>query len=258
MYYNFLQFKSMVKNGKLMKDNFEAGEKFGRIAVLEIYLQPGLEKMLEEENAPYFGTKKTLTECVRVLEGWDLERVPRLKSYVQYANEIEAWARDNFADYNRDEWFLGKEKSKDILRSRGTTNVREAVKAFWQNYLLNKEPRIAEDDVEIDIVWPEFREKRKPDIILVGEDIFNMNGEKNINDIVFRTSEKTVRIPMREEQNEKPFINAEFASDMFPSAEVYVVRYKGPVRFTLTKYDEVKEGVNHEVADLTRILANIL
>lgn len=251
MYFNFLNFKEMAKSEVLYRRNAEVANDFGRIAAVEIYMQDDLQTTLDANNKCYFGTPRTLTECMRVLEGWDIQRLPRLGAYVTYANFIQLWCSSNFPGYKANEWGLGKEISKAKLKRTGTTNVREGIKFFWQNYLKNREKKIALEDIEVDILDPEFQKTRQPRYVLIGEDIF---AEESLNtgfELVFRSfsESKIIRCPRSVTSNEKQTQTAALIRKKFPSTTV--IMFKNPPTmpsFTMTKFDEVKEGVSRELA----------
>jgi len=260
MYYNFLNYKEMAKGGVLFTKNKDAFETYGRTAMIEIYLQDNLERFLLASDIDYFGTSKTLTECMRVLEGWDLERIPRLKSYVPYSEFIKIWCSNSYPNFKKSEWGLGEEISKVILDGRGTTNVRESIKFFWQNYLLKKDKKISSGDVEIDILSPYFYENRKPDYILIGEDIFDE--KETSQSIVFKEFSTGRLIPAGHsgQKNGKDLATAELATQLFPEAKIIIFRNTHPMtsNFTMCKLDEIKKGINREVGIIAEVLMTFL
>lgn len=260
MYFNFLNFKEMAKSGELYTKNLEITEEFGRIAAVEIYMQRDLQKNLDKSGKRYFGTPRTLTECMRVLEGWNLARLPRLRHYLTYANFIHLWCQHNFPKYNSKSWGLGKEKSREIFKQEGTTNVREGVRYFWENYLEKRKNKVSLEDVEIDILDPDFEKTRQPKYVLIGEDIF---AEETVNtgfELVFRSfsESKIIRYPRIVSPNDKQLKTADLILQRFPSTTV--IMFKNPTSmpsFTMTKFDEVKEGVSREVAVIASGLGRI-
>ncbi len=251
MYFNFLNFKEMAKEGVLYTRNATVGHDFGRIAAVEIYMQKELQAALDAVGKRYFGTPRTLTECMRVLEGWNIERIPRLGRYVTYANFIRLWCAHNFPNYREGEWGLGKEESKAVLASSGTTNVRDGIQFFWQHYLEGRSQKIALEDIEVDILDSDFVNRREPRYVLLGEDIF---ADEQVNtgfEMVFQSfsESKIVRCPRAIMPNGKQRETALLARQRFPHATV--IMFKNPPgmpAFTMTKFDEVKEGVSREVA----------
>lgn len=260
MYFNFLNFKEMAKVGALYARNAEVVRDFGRIAAVEVYVQSELQQSLDTAGKRYFGTPRTLTECMRVLEGWDLERLPRLGRYVTYANYIRLWCSINFPGYKASEWGLGKEASRVALRQNGTTNVRQAVQFFWQNHLENRAQRVALEDIEIDILDSAFQQTRQPRYILIGQDIFAEESVDTGFDIVFRSFSESqiIRCPRAITPNDKQFKTAQLLRKRFPFTTV--IMFKNPPSmpsFTMTKYDEVKEGVSREVAVVASALRQV-
>jgi len=251
MYFNFLNYKEMAKAGELYSKNASAAKDFGRIAAIEIYIEEDLKSVLRECNSTYFGTPRTLTECMRVLEGWDINRIPRLKRYVTYANFIKLWCSRNFPDFDESQWGLGKEESKSRLQETGVTNVRQGIRFFWQNYLAVRVERIAAEDIEVDVVDPTFQAIRQPRYVLLGEDIFAGEGVDTGAEMIFRSFSETkvVQYPRNVLSNELQRKTAALIRKKFPMATI--IMFKNPPTmptFTLTKFDEVKEGVSREVA----------
>lgn len=259
MYYNFLNYKEMVKGGVLFTKNKTAFDTFGRIGIVEVYLQDTLEEFLLSNGIDYFGVPKTLTECMRVLEGWDIKRVPRLRTYVPYSEYIRLWCRNYYPDFKESEWDLGESKSKMILGGTGTTNVREAIKFFWKNNLLRKKQKISMGDVEIDILSRRFYENRQPDYILIGEDIFT---EHETSDHIYFKEFSTgkVHTAFRSgEKNEKDIATAQMAEKLFPNAKVIILRNTDPLsNFTMCKLDEIKNGINREVGVIAEVLTYLI
>ncbi len=257
MYYNFLNFKEMAKGGVLFTKNKEAFDHFGRTGIIEVYMQNTLEDFLTSNYIDYFGVPKTLTECMRVLEGWDIKRVPRLKTYVPYSEFIKLWCKDFYPYFNDSEWGLGEDKSKILLDASGTTNVREAIKYFWQNYLRNK--KISLGDVEIDILSRLFYEKRKPDFIFIGEDIFTQSDSSNLVSFKEFTSGKIITASRSQEKNDKDISTALLAQKLFPNSKIIIFRNMPSMpNFTMCKLDEIKNGVNREVGVIAEVLSFFL
>jgi len=251
MYFNFLNYKEMAKEGELYTRNARVARDYGRIAAIEVYIQSDLQQALDKAGMRYFGTPRTLTECMRVLEGWNLERLPRLGRYVTYANFIELWCSKHFPNYRAEEWGLGKEASRALLRKNGSTNVREGIKFFWQNYLEARAEKIGIEDLEIDILDPSFQQVREPRYVLIGEDIFAEESLDTGHEIVFQSfsESKIIRCPRYVGPNTKQKKTAKLIRKRFPKTTVVMFRNPPSMpSFTMTKYDEVKEGVSREVA----------
>ena len=151
-YYNYLNWHGIVENKNLETFNKKIADDYGRIACIEVYLEEELKSFLDLHKIEYFGTPRTLTECVRYLEGWSVEKYPRLKGYATFSKFIELWSKINFPQFNSGEWHLGKEKSNQINKAGQVSNVRKAIRYFWQNHLLKKHEKVSAEDVEIDIL----------------------------------------------------------------------------------------------------------
>lgn len=260
MYFNFLNYKEQAKAGELYTKNSNIVRDFGRIAAIEIYLEHELEPALRARESTYFGTPRTLTECMRVLEGWDVVRIPRLKRYITYAGFIRMWCEHHFPDFDGSQWGLGKEESKAILREQGTTNVRLGVRHFWQHHLACRPEKIAPEDIEVDIVDGSFPAVRQPRYILLGEDIFAPEGTDTGAEMAFRSFSETkvMRYPRNVASNGLQRKTAALMRERFP--ESIIVMFKNPSSmptFTLTKFDEVKEGVSREVAVVAQGLRHV-
>lgn len=262
MYYNFLYYKEMAKENTLFTKNASIAEKYGRIGMIEVYLQHELESFLKERNIDYFGTPRTLTECMRVLEGWDIQRVPRLKSYVSYARSIKSWCKKYYPEYDEREWNLGEQASNRLLEERGTTNVRAAIKFYWQKNLLARKNKIRSGDVEIDILSERFYQERQPAFILLGEDILDSsNNAKPENVIKCKTysDERELVLPRLQDKNDKNIACALAARSLFPKAKILM--FNNPPHmpnFTMCKLDEIKQGINREVAIVTSVLQEFI
>lgn len=259
MYYNFLNYKEMAKSNVLFAKNKDAFDLYGRTGIIEVYLQNDLEKFLLSRGIDYFGVPKTLTECMRVLEGWDIKRLPRLKSYVPYSEFIKLWCKDFYPDFKESEWGLGEEKSRIILKGTGTTNVRKSIKFFWQNYLLKKREKLSFGDVEIDILSRHFYKNRQPDYILIGEDIFTEKENSKIINFKEFTTERIITVGHSKEKNEKDIATALLAEKLFSKAKVIIFRNISPMaNFTMCKLDEIKNGINREVGIVAEVLMSLI
>lgn len=259
MYYNFLNYKEMAKENRLFTKNAEIIRNYGQVAIIELYWQSEVEEFFAKNNIPYFGTPKTLTECMRVLEGWDLQLTPRLYSYIGFANVIHAWCKENFTTYDRTSWNKSREENDIILAQNGTTNIREGIKEYWKTVLLTKEPKINPGDVEIDVLSYEFYKNRKPAIILIGENIFSEKETQE--EIIFRrfsTSSQSLHSYRSYEKSDKPFLNAQLAQKRFPDSKIIILETEeGLPNFSLCKLDEIKQGISLEVGQIAEILSDI-
>lgn len=260
MYFNFLTLKEMAKAGVLYSRNEAIAAEYGRIAAIEIYIEKDLRAQLDGAGKRYFGTPRTLTECMRVLEGWSIDQIPRLKNYVTYADFIRLWCSVNFPGFDPSGWGMGKQESKAILEATGATNVREGIRYFWEHYLETRPNRIAPEDVEIDILDPTFVTRRSPRYVLLGEDILAEESLHTGSEMVFRSfSESMVlRYPRNTASNELQRKAAELAQKRFPDATVILLKNPpGMGTFTLTKFDEVKVGISREVAAAASSLCHV-
>jgi hypothetical protein len=260
MYFNFLNYKEQAKSGCLYSTNSEVVREYGRIAAIEVYIESDLRKQLDKSNKRYFGTPRTLTECMRLLEGWDIDRIPRFRRYITYADFIQLWCSINFSDYKESEWRLGKEASKKIFAINKTTNVREGIRYFWENYLERRKNKIAPEDTEVDIIDPDFQSIREPRYVLLGEDIYADESIYTGSEMVFKSfsESKSIKYPRNMVSNEKQFKTAKLVRARFPSTTV--ILFKNPLdmpTFTMTKFDEIKEGVSRELAVVANGLYNI-
>ncbi|NQZ85189.1 MAG: hypothetical protein HRU03_05725 [Nanoarchaeales archaeon] len=263
MYYNFLQLKVKAQDNTLYTENQEIISEFGRVPIIEIYKQDKLESRLKKQGYDYFGTEKTLTEPMRILEGWDLNQVPRLREYVAFSNEMESWIQNNCPFYDASKWRLGKEESNRLRAVEGVSNVRECIKYFWKNHLLHKTPKIDSSDIEIDIIDPRFASQKQPDIVIVGENFLDThsnpnNASEKINFDYF-TDNSRITLPTLTKNDGTDLKNAKLLTEQYPNAEILVFRNNelSKSRFKLAKYDEVKAGINPELAVVADVLKYI-
>lgn len=257
-YYNYLNWYGIVENKNLATFNKKIAEDYGRISCVEIYLEDELKFFLDSNKIQYFGTPRTLTECFRYLEGWNLKQYPRLKGYAVFSKFIELWSKINFPHFDSQEWYLGKEKSNKINLTGRSTNVREAVQYFWQNYLLKKHPIISEEDVEIDIFGGKFHNLRQPKIIMLSEDLFS---NKDSNNEIFKTlTEKlsTKKIFISKLKNNFPIKNAKIAKEIYPDALVVLIENDVSINCNFSLINPIKQAVNADVVIATKILKYIL
>jgi hypothetical protein len=211
---------------------------------------------------PYYGTTHTLTECMRILEGWDVEKIPRLQKYVGMASFIESWLQNYDPAHRPEEWHLGREKSKELFVSKGTTNVREGIHYFWNHYLLQKQPKIADDDVEINIIDPRFASEKQPEFVLVGEDFLDLSGNTSADTYMnfhFFKSNSNKQLPLLKERNNKQLLTAELAREKYPEAKIIMFQYSQPQkRFTMVNANETKFEHNEMTYYLTTALRELM
>ncbi len=257
-YYNYLNWHGVVENKDLLTFNKKITKDYGRIACVEVYLEEDLKAFLNNQKIEYFGTPRTLTECVRYLEGWDIEKYPRLKGYATFSKFIELWSRINFPDFDSKDWFLGKEKSNNINKSGQITNVRRAVKNFWQNYLLRKHKKISEEDVEIDILSEKFNKIRQPNIILLSEDLFS---NKNSNYEIFKDLTRKLsqdKIYISKLKNDFQEKNAEIAKNIYPNSLVVLIENHKSLSRNFSFMSPIKYAVNSDIVVATKVLRYFL
>jgi len=258
MYYNYLNFHGIVENKNLETFNASIVRDYGRLAALEIYLEDELIPFLNKNNIHYFGTPRTLTECVRYLEGWSIEKYPRLKGYAMYSKFIELWSRINYPHFNFEEWYLGKEKSKRINKN-GNTNVRKAVRYFWENYLAKRVTRIAEEDVEIDILdGVKFFDVRQPKFIIFSEDLFS---DENSEEEIFKNLTKRItknKIFFSKKKNDFPEKNMEIAKLLFPESIIVLVQRPSSDERNFSLMTPIKQSINENIVITTKIVKALI
>lgn len=258
MYYNYLSFHEIVERKSLETFNEKIAREYGRIACIEVYGEKELKSFLDRHKIEYFGTPRTLTECVRYLEGWNIEEYPRLKGYATFSQFIELWSRINFPHFNADEWYLGKGKSNQINKN-GATNVRKAVKYFWQHYLLKKHRHVSDEDIEIDILGgAKFHTIRQPKIILMSEDLFSAKNStceifKNLTE---KLSQK--KIYLSKSKNNFPLKNAEKARIIFPDSLIILIENDRSFQRNFSLINPVKQALNTDVVVTAKILRYFL
>jgi hypothetical protein len=257
-YYNYLNWHGIVENKNLDTFNKEIFNDYGRISCIEVYLEKELKSFLDVKNIEYFGTPRTLTECVRYLEGWNIEKYPRLKSYATFSKFIELWSKINFPHFNSEEWYLGKEKSNKINGSGQVTNVRKAVQFFWQNYLLKKHKKVSDEDVEIDILSEKFHGIRQPKIILLSEDLFS---KENSNFEIFKNLTKKLsknKIYISRLKNDFPMKNAKVAREIYPDSLIVLIENDASFLRNFSLINPIKQAINTDVVVATNILKHFL
>lgn len=257
-YYNYLNWHGIVENKNLDTFNKHISNDYGRVACVEVYLEKELKSFLDVQNIEYFGTPRTLTECVRYLEGWSIEKYPRLKGYTTFSKFIELWSKINFPHFNSEEWYLGKEKSNKINNSGRVTNVRKAVQYFWQNYLLKKHKRLSDEDVEMDILGGKFHGIRQPKIILLSEDLFS---EKNSVFEIFKNLTKKLskdKIYISKLKNNFPMKNVEAAREIYPDSLIVLIENDTSFLRNFSLINPIKQAINTDIVVATKILRLIL
>ena len=257
-YYNYLNWHGIVENKNLTTFNKKISDEFGKISCIEVYLEKDLTSFFNMHKVEYFGTPRTLTECVRYLEGWNITQYPRLKGYATYSKFIDLQSRINFPHFNADEWYLGKEKSNQINNKGQLTNVRKAVQYFWQNYLLGKHKRLSDEDVEIDILGGKFHEIRQPKFILLSEDLFS---KKNSNYEIFKNLTKKLskeKIYISKLKNDFPRKNAEIARLVYPDSLIVLIENDKKLNRNFSLINPIKQAINTDVVIATKILRYIL
>ncbi|MBT4446552.1 hypothetical protein HOA92_00780 [archaeon] len=266
MYYNFMQLKSGIVDGNLYSRNPEITSEFGKVAMIEVYFGDKLFEKFDDEKVKYFGTPKTLTECMRVLEGWDISRVPRLADYVEFSDKIRSWSEDHFPGYDESKWFLGREATNIIREESGSTNVRDCIRFFWENYLLKKSPTISEQDIEIDIIDPNFSTQREPDLLIVGENPFDYESlSDECPDYILSAELKSFSNSRVKYLNHlikpdgKALLNARLARKRYPNTPVVLIEnVPGVKRFSLMREDEVKESFSPDVAVVADVIRSCI
>jgi hypothetical protein len=258
MYYNYLNWHGVVENKNLKTFNQKIAKDYGRISCIEVYLEKDLKHFLDLKKIEYFGTPRTLTECVRYLEGWSIDKYPRLKGYATFSKFIELWSRINFPHFNSEEWFLGKEKSNRLNKTGQLTNVKKAVQFFWQNYLLKKHKKISDEDVEVDILNEKFNRIRQPNIILLSEDLFS---DKNSNFEIFKNLTKKLskeKIYISKLKNDFQEKNAKIAREIYPDSLIVSIENDESLNRNFSLMNPIKQSVNTDVVVATKILRYIL
>ncbi len=257
-YYNYLNFHGIVENKNLETFNARITKEYGRVACIEVYFEEELKRFLGSHNIKYFGTPRTLTECVRYLEGWDIKKYPRLKGYATFSKFIEFWSRVNYPYFNIKEWYLGKEKSNQLNKS-GLTNVREAVRFFWENYLLNTRKDISVEDVEIDILGGDvFHNIRQPKLILMSEDLFS---DENSDCEIFGNLTKRLskeKIFLSKEKNDFARRNARVARTLYPNATIVLIENDASSLRNFSLINPIKQSLNRDVVIATKVLRHVL
>lgn len=257
-YYNYLNWHGIVENKNLETFNKKIADDYGRIACIEVYLEEELKSFLDLHKIEYFGTPRTLTECVRYLEGWSVEKYPRLKGYATFSKFIELWSKINFPQFNSGEWHLGKEKSNQINKAGQVSNVRKAIRYFWQNHLLKKHEKVSAEDVEIDILSGKFHRIRQPKIILLSEDLFS---DRNSDYEIFKNLTKKLskeKIYISKLKNDFQAKNAKIANEIYPDSLIVLLENDGSFNRNFSLINPIKQAINADVVMATKILRYIL
>src|SRR3989344_7066175 len=251
-YYNYLNFHGIVENKNLGTFNAKIAGDYGRVACLEVYDEKELKSFLDFHKIEYFGTPRTLTECVRYLEGWNIEKYPRLKGYATFSKFIELWSQINFPNFKADEWYLGKEKSNEI-NINGLTNVRKAIRYFWENYLLEKHRYLSAEDIEVDILGGDkFYKIRQPKIILMSEDLFSV---ENSNYEIFKNLTRKLskeKIYISRSKNNFPRKNAEAARIIYPDSLIVLIENDEHSNRNFSLINPIKQALNEDVVLATK------
>ncbi len=257
-YYNYLNFHGIVENKNLETFNKKIAKEYGRVACIEIYSEKEFKSFLDFHKIEYFGTPRTLTECVRYLEGWSIEKYPRLKGYATFSKFIELWSQINFSHFNAKEWHLGKKKSNQINKN-SLTNVRKSVRYFWENYLLKKHEKISDEDIEIDILGDgKFHKIRQPEIILMSEDLFS---EENSDHEIFKNLTKRLskkKIYISNYKNNFPEKNARVARIVYPDSLIVLIENDEHSSRNFSLINPIKQALSEDVVVATKILRYIL
>lgn len=251
-YYNFIQQKQRMKESGFDNWNLDIRKDYGWMGVVEIFDTSKLVKRLKEENHSFFSVPYTLTECMRFLEGHESKR---LDVYEKYANVILEWTKKQDF-YNPSEWFLGKDESWKIQKSsKKLLNPKFAVKAFWQQELLNK--RYDFKDRELNVVSREFSNNRNPDVILIGEDFLEIEGlnakynkdKHNLISWFEKSKNKRTSFPIKKrDAKNNQYKNAVILSEENPESKIVMLSYSPSTEklFQLSKNNLEKESVNLE------------
>lgn len=257
-YYNYLNFHGIVENKNLETFNATIANDYGRVACIEVYDEKELKHFLELHKIEYFGTPRTLTECIRYLEGWSIEKYPRLKGYATFSKFIELWSQINFPHFNANEWYLGKEQS-NVINKDGLTNVRESIRYFWENYLLKKHRYLCDEDVEVDILGGDiFYKIRQPKIILMSEDLFSTENSdyeifKNLTRRLFKK-----KIYISSLKNSFPKKNADAARIIYPDSLIVLIENDEHFSRNFSLINPIKHALSEDVVVATKILRYII
>jgi hypothetical protein len=251
-YYNWMQMKETLKKSSIEEWNPEVRSSFGWLGMVEVFDTSELRKRLEAERYPYFSVPFTLTECVRYLEGHDSER---LKIYAGFAEEIRQWSQKQIV-YNPEEWGLGKEGSLTLQQRKGLpTNVKQCVRAFWENELLGK--RYSRKDRELNVVSREFSGKRDPKVVLLGESFLGSQGfstdyDLDKHNLIYspsRSSGKMVPLPILKNPDKAVQLrNALLLNEKYPEAKIILLSHspEDKIPFKLADSQLKKEDANLE------------
>lgn len=254
-YYNYLNFQELIESKDLKTFNKKISDKYGRIACIEIYFEKELKEYFDLHKIKYFGTPRTLTECMRYLEGWDIKEYPRLKGYATFSKFIELWSKINFPYFNADEWYLGKEKSNQINKTGKLTNVRSAIRYFWENYLLKQHRYLCDEDIEIDVLGGEkFNALKQPRIVLLSEDLFS---EKNSNFEIFQNLTARLhkdKVYISKLKNNFPKKNAQIAKKLYPNSLIILIENDKNLNRNFSLMNPIKQAVTTDVIIATKIL----
>ncbi len=104
-----------------------------------------------------------------------------------------------------------------------------------------------------------FYKNRQPDFILIGEDVFSEDSK--LAPIKFKqfNSPDVISVGRSDEKNGKDILTAQLSQKLFPEAKIIVFQNNSPLpNFTMCKLDEIKKGVNREVALIASTLSYFL
>ncbi len=179
LYFNRVQL-GKESNSKRQRQNSELAADFGYYGLIEFYFRDLLLERFVEENITAFSVIKTLPECARVLEsdlyedilkgGYENGRYRRLLPYIPSAMYYYHLMEENQAvikDYNKDNFFLGMEKTQQIVEGEGNSPIRRYFVDLWKNVLSLK--GIDPQHTEIIVLGTKFSYNRRPDLVLIGE-----------------------------------------------------------------------------------------
>ena len=124
---------------------------------------------------------------------------------------------------------------------------------------MKKEKKISLGDVEVDILGSYFYENRKPDYILIGEDIFTE--DKVVDNINFKefTTGNIISVGHSKEKNDKDIKTAFLIQELFPESKIIIFRNNDPLpNFTMCKLDEIKKGISREVGVIAEVLVSFI
>jgi hypothetical protein len=144
-------------------------------------------------------------------------------------------------------------ESAQVNIATGSTNVRRAVRYFWQNYLLAKRG-IGEEDVEVDILGGTFHAIRQPSVVLISEDLFS---DENSNYEIFSNlTRKIGKHPVffSKKKNDFALKNAVAARALYPNALILLLEADTSQGCNFSLIDPIKQFPNRDVVVATKVL----